>query len=311
MSQGTGWRIIAVGGPSNGTVYPITEQGLTLGRSDECEIALASQNVSRKHARFFMYQDIPYVQDLGSRNGVYVNGVRIQNQPLASGDSVTMGEFTFQVTDGTAPPIGASRGNKRGLMIGGGAVLVVLVIAIAAMSGGSGGSNQNVVAPTAAPSTSEIKSMFEKSNNSGGAAVSAQATGGSSTAPAPGGQEAPVSGAGETRSMVRDYLDRAEILREAGKYHEAREQYERALKMDPGCQICLTRRDRLQREIATLVQKHLEDGMKAFNALRYEDAISSWELVVNLSPDQGSQAHQQALKNIRDAQARLGAQSGY
>lgn len=311
MAQGTEWRIIAVGGPANGTEYPMTEQGITLGRSDECEIALASQNVSRKHARFFIYQQIPYVQDMGSRNGVFVNGVRIQNQALTNGDTVTMGEFTFRVSDGTAVVVSGGGGaNKRLLFIGGGvAVAAILVIAIAS-SGGSSSSTQNVAAVTAPPSTSEIKSMFEKSNGPG-KNRGASPQGEQSASVDPGAQGAPATGAGDTRGVVREYLDRAELLREAGKYQEAREQYERALKIDPGCQLCLSRRDRLQREIAALVQRHLDDGMKSFNALRYEDAISSWELVLNLDPDQGSQQHQQALKNIRDAQARLGSQSGY
>lgn len=311
MSQGNEWRIIAVGGPANGTEYPMTEQGITLGRSDECEIALASQNVSRKHARFFIYQQIPYVQDLGSRNGVFVNGVRIQNQALTNGDTVTMGEFTFRVSDGTAPVVkgGGAGGSKRLAIIGGGvAVAAILVIAIAS-SGGSSGPQQPVTAMTPAPSTNEIKSMFEKSNKPGNANNGAPQ--GDPMAANPGAQGSPATGVGDTRGVVREYLDRAELLQEAGKYQEAREQYERALKIDPGCQLCLSRRDRLQREIAALVQKHMDDGMKSFNALRYEDAISSWELVINLDPDQGSQMHQQALKNIRDAQARLGSQSGY
>ncbi|MFM7200975.1 MAG: FHA domain-containing protein [Myxococcota bacterium] len=309
MATASGWRIISVGGTSNGVEYLFAEQGITLGRSDECEVALASQNVSRKHARFFVYQDIPYVQDAGSRNGVFVNGVRIQQQALANGDTISLGEFTFRLSDGSVTVEAVGGKDRKPLLVGGTiAVAAVLVIVIAAVGGKSTPAVPEV-APIAEPAPSGMKSLFEKPANSG-AATNA----GGGNASSQGGNQpqaaapAPVD---ERKNVVREYLDRAELLQGAGKYHEAREQYERALKIDPGCQLCLTRRERLMRDIDAMVKKHLDDGMKAFQSLRYEDAVSSWELVVNLVPDQNHPIHQQALKNIRDAQAKLNGQPGY
>lgn len=308
MATGSGWRIIAVGGPSNGIEYPFAEQGITLGRSDECEVALASQNVSRKHARFFVYQEIPYVQDAGSRNGVFVNGVRVQQQALATGDTISLGEFTFRLSDGTISVEPTGTTNRKPMVLGGAiALTAVLVIVIAAVGGKSQPAAPEVAA-VVEPAPSGMKSLFEKpassgtTNASGGAASSQGGNQPQAAAPAP---------VDDRKNVVREYLDRAELLQGAGKYHEAREQYERALKIDPGCQLCLTRRERLMREIDAMVKKHLDDGMKAFQSLRYEDAVSSWELVVNLVPDQNHPIHQQALKNIRDAQAKLNGQPGY
>ena len=96
--------------------------------------------------------------------------------------------------------------------------------------------------------------------------------------------------------MVREYLERAQLLWDAGKLTDAYQQYQRALTLDPSCQLCLSRRERIQNEIAALVQRHMDEGIKAFKALRYDEAIESWELVLNLSPDPGSQPHQMATE---------------
>lgn len=314
MAQDSTWLLVAVGGPHNGASYPLDERGVTLGRSDECEVVLASQNVSRKHARFFLYQDAPYVQDLGSRNGIFVNGTRVQQQVLRPGDSIAMGEFTFLISDGSVPVPG-KKGPNRTVLIGGAGAAVVVVIALIAGMSGSGpsqrteGTAQGEAGAPADAKSSEIKSMFDGTGRPGTGQKAGEKA--PAAAPATEAQGAPQPSGDPTRNMIREYLDRAELLQEAGKYHEAREQLEKALRLDPGCQLCLTRRERLDREVAERVQKHLDDGMKAFNALRYEAAIHSWEMVINLSPDPGSQAHQHATRYIQDAQARMGGQSGY
>ena len=52
-------------------------QALIVGRSNQCDIILPSDNVSRRHARLYVQDGRCYAEDLGSSNGVYVNGKRI------------------------------------------------------------------------------------------------------------------------------------------------------------------------------------------------------------------------------------------
>ena len=63
-----------------------------IGRSSSCNLALADGLVSRKHAVLHVGPDAVVVEDLGSRNGVAVNGIRI-NAPrrLAHMDRVYIG----------------------------------------------------------------------------------------------------------------------------------------------------------------------------------------------------------------------------
>src|SRR5262249_4857615 len=73
-----------------------------VGRSTECQLSLDDPLVSRKHAVIGVPADRVTVQDLGSRNGVLVNTVKIDGErELAPGDKVSMGsqEMVVQLAD--------------------------------------------------------------------------------------------------------------------------------------------------------------------------------------------------------------------
>ncbi len=72
---------------------------LTIGRSRECEVMLADPNVSRKHAEVRREGGRWVVADLGSTNGIKVNGRRVDRAQLEPGDRITLGltELTFEL----------------------------------------------------------------------------------------------------------------------------------------------------------------------------------------------------------------------
>jgi hypothetical protein len=71
--------------------------GLTVGRQDS-DVMLAHPQVSRHHARFHVRGDRIVVEDLGSRNGTFVNAERLDTpRELALGDVVRIGETEWQV----------------------------------------------------------------------------------------------------------------------------------------------------------------------------------------------------------------------
>ena len=70
--------------------------GGVIGRSRECDVVLSDQNVSRKHAEVRPSGGKWIVKDLGSTNGVKVNGRRITGpQSLKPGDSIELGTSTI------------------------------------------------------------------------------------------------------------------------------------------------------------------------------------------------------------------------
>jgi len=84
----------------NGTRREITGQTLVLGRSRECDVQLADPNVSRRHAEVRREGAEYWIVDLGSTNGVEVNGARTARAKLEHGDRVTLGstEVVFERT---------------------------------------------------------------------------------------------------------------------------------------------------------------------------------------------------------------------
>lgn len=70
---------------------------LLLGRHGECDIQLNSRKVSRRHCCIAQVHDYLVVRDLGSTNGVRINGKRVLEGKLQAGDELTVGNFRYQV----------------------------------------------------------------------------------------------------------------------------------------------------------------------------------------------------------------------
>jgi len=87
--------------------FPINKDIMTIGRDVSCEILLNNEQVSRKHAELLRITDGYLLRDLGSTNGVFINGQRIQEKFLNPGDMITIGElqFLFQMPGARNPVI--------------------------------------------------------------------------------------------------------------------------------------------------------------------------------------------------------------
>jgi FHA domain len=89
-------RLVVVKSPEldEGLDFALDSAQLTIGRGGQNDIALTSDEyVSARHARFEPRQDGVWVQDLGSTNGTYLNGARLERpRRLTNGDIVRVGE---------------------------------------------------------------------------------------------------------------------------------------------------------------------------------------------------------------------------
>ena len=75
----------------NGRTHEIEGRRAVIGRSKECDIQVADPNASRRHAELRREGDAFWLVDLGSTNGLDVNGKRTQRAQLADGDRFTIG----------------------------------------------------------------------------------------------------------------------------------------------------------------------------------------------------------------------------
>ena len=80
-----------IGRSEDNKVVEIGEGEVIIGRSPSCRLRLPSNNVSRKHARIFFRNDEYYIEDLGSTNGTYVNGIRVVKCALRKNDLIYIG----------------------------------------------------------------------------------------------------------------------------------------------------------------------------------------------------------------------------
>ena len=88
--------LVVTKGPIEGARYPVDSDGLTIGRDEECSVVLDDANVSRFHARLVFHNAAIWVQDAGSRNGVFLNGKRVvRHKQLGPGDELVIGEHAF------------------------------------------------------------------------------------------------------------------------------------------------------------------------------------------------------------------------
>ena len=70
---------------------------LLFGRHEECDVQLNSKKVSRRHCCLAQVNDYLVIRDLGSTNGVRINGQRVVEGKLVPGDELQIGNFKYQV----------------------------------------------------------------------------------------------------------------------------------------------------------------------------------------------------------------------
>jgi hypothetical protein len=82
--------------------FALTRKTTTVGRGPQCDLQILTHFVSREHARITVGGGAVLIEDLGSRNGVFINSVRVDRQALQQGDLVTIGETQFRFMESMA-----------------------------------------------------------------------------------------------------------------------------------------------------------------------------------------------------------------
>ncbi len=149
-------RFVLVQGPNVGSVYPLVDQKLLIGRGEECQIALDDASVSRVHVEILRTEHGLMILDQGSSNGLRINGVDLPSAMLRSGDVVELGDVRLRFIpagkeDKVLPAVqpaavsgvelshtGSSAGGGRGraAIYGAGVLAAVALMFALAMGGG-------------------------------------------------------------------------------------------------------------------------------------------------------------------------------
>src|SRR6478609_1653991 len=87
-----------ISGKYQGGEYPLGEgQEIVIERSSELDMVLVEEMVSRKHARIALSDGVITIEDLGSTNGTFVNGEKVERGTLKEGDRVLVGTNILKV----------------------------------------------------------------------------------------------------------------------------------------------------------------------------------------------------------------------
>jgi hypothetical protein len=77
--------------------YPMRQLAVTIGRSDHCDISVKDSSMSGRHAEIRKLDGEIKVRDLGSANGIFLNGERIEEAELFDGDVLRLGQTSLRV----------------------------------------------------------------------------------------------------------------------------------------------------------------------------------------------------------------------
>jgi hypothetical protein len=83
---------------SDGRLYRVRD-GMTIGRYETNDVVLDDKKASRRHARVLLDHGVAEIEDLGSDNGVLLNGERVDRRVLRAGDEIRIGATTLRFVD--------------------------------------------------------------------------------------------------------------------------------------------------------------------------------------------------------------------
>jgi type II secretory pathway pseudopilin PulG len=113
--------------------YPMRAITVTIGRSDACDISVKDSSMSGKHAEISKINGEIRVKDLGSANGIWLNGERVDDVELYDGDVLRCGQTSIRVD-----VVGGRKRPDAGLSPKMIAVIIVGVLALAGLGIGGG-----------------------------------------------------------------------------------------------------------------------------------------------------------------------------
>jgi pSer/pThr/pTyr-binding forkhead associated (FHA) protein len=94
MAVSINGELVPVGG---GESIPLARTPLTIGRRESCDISLQFPNISGKHCELSFRDGYWSIRDLNSANGIKVNGNRVSQRPLKSGDELAIAKRKYTI----------------------------------------------------------------------------------------------------------------------------------------------------------------------------------------------------------------------
>jgi two-component system, cell cycle response regulator len=87
--------LVVLAGASVGEMYKVEGDKTVIGRGQKAQVRLLDDGISREHAQVVVEGNRIYLEDLGSTNGTFCNGLKVDRRELADGDKILVGSTTI------------------------------------------------------------------------------------------------------------------------------------------------------------------------------------------------------------------------
>ncbi len=108
-------RLVAVSGPQQGSMFPLSGDSMSIGRDSSNWICITDSSASRKHCLITRDGEQFKISDLESKNGTCLNGIPIRERILQHGDRVEVGESVFLFLSAENENATSSSGVEEGI----------------------------------------------------------------------------------------------------------------------------------------------------------------------------------------------------
>ncbi|HZR45939.1 MAG TPA: FHA domain-containing protein [Candidatus Manganitrophaceae bacterium] len=92
--------LVVISGKTLGRKYLLDQKQILVGRGESVQISLDEKTVSRNHAEFYRKNNQFMVKDLQSKNGIFVNNIKVIGSALKDGDLIRIGGTVFKFVGG-------------------------------------------------------------------------------------------------------------------------------------------------------------------------------------------------------------------
>ena len=96
LTPGRHLRLLCLTGKDKGIFYYLLEKRTLMGRGDESDILIFDSNTSKQHAEIIVLKDSVILTDFGTKNGTYVNNLKIIQCKLKDGDTIVIGKIVYK-----------------------------------------------------------------------------------------------------------------------------------------------------------------------------------------------------------------------
>ncbi len=326
--QGELARFRILRGPDKGSTFVLFEARATVGRGEDSTVTIADLKASRLHAEIQQLQGAWQVRDLGSANGVLINGKQSRNSVLRSGDLLTVGETVLEFLgpeQGTmflaAPAQSESQLEKQAADRRDAKKRARSLVDPFGMHSGHQGPAAGVPAKGGLPKAARLGLVAV----AGVVVMVLLESGGKEPRKRQGGKRDPGSsvisqqGSNDLASLLPRLEPSppnktAEMFFRQGfrefrarNFIRARTQFELVLQIVPDHEMALRYRDNCAREIELEVGVLMQQGRRNLEAGKFRESRGQYETVVRLlSGDQSNPSFQEAQKQLEKIKGELG-----